>query len=156
MPERLMVFVCSGNVCRSPMAEYLLRQRLGADSGWRVISAGVSAGAGMPASDAAVEALSEMDIDLGPHRSRPVTKELVREASMLVVMTATHYQQMKSMFPDSAGHVYLLKSFDPEADGTDVADPIGSSVDFYREIRDEISAALPGLIKYMKTFKDED
>jgi protein-tyrosine-phosphatase len=156
MPERLMVFVCSGNVCRSPMAEYLLRQRLGADSGWRVISAGLSTGTGMSASDAAVMALSEMDIDLRPHRSRPVTKELAEEASMLVVMTATHYQQMKSLFPDTAGRVYLLKSFDPAADGSDVTDPIGSSLDFYREIRDEISAALPGLVKYMKTFKDED
>jgi protein-tyrosine-phosphatase len=156
MPERLMVFVCSGNVCRSPMAEYMLRRLLGADSGWRVISAGISAGAGMRASDAAITALGEMDIDLSPHRSRPVTKELVQEASMLVVMTATHYQQMKAMFPDSAGRVYLLKSFDPEASGTDVTDPIGSSVDFYREIRDEINAALPGLVKYMKTFKDEE
>ena len=138
------------------MAEYLLRRRLGADSGWRVISAGVSAGAGMPASDAAVTALSEMDIDLRPHRSRPVTKELVQEASMLAVMTAAHYEQVKALFPDTAGRVYLLKSFAPAAKGTDITDPIGSSVDFYREIRDEISAALPGLVRYMKTFKDEE
>jgi protein-tyrosine phosphatase len=138
------------------MAEYLLRRQLGADSGWDVSSAGISAPSGMSASREAVAVLNELGIDLRPHRSKPVIKEDVEVASMIVVMTASHYEQIKSLFPEVAGNVYLMKSFDPEADGNDISDPIGSSVDIYREIRDEIGAALPGLIKYMKTFKEKE
>jgi protein-tyrosine phosphatase len=107
----------------------------------------------MPASCAAVTVLNELGMDLRPHRSKPIDKEQVDAASMIVVMTASHYGHIQSLFPDAAGNVYLLKSFDPEAEGSDISDPIGSSVDVYRGIRDEISAALPGLIKYMKTFE---
>jgi protein-tyrosine-phosphatase len=138
------------------MAEYLLRYRLGADSGWAISSAGVSAPSGMSASAAAIDVLKELGIDLRRHRSRPLIKEQIETASMIVVMTAFHYEQIRSLFPDAAGNVYLMKSFDPEAEGNDVNDPIGSSVDVYREIRDEINAALPGLIKYMKTFGEKD
>ena len=156
MPDKLIVFVCTGNVCRSPMAEYLLRHRLGADSGWTVASAGTAAGGGMKASMAAVEALDEMGIDLQPHLSRPVDDALVAQADMVVVMTRDHYNQLRSGYPEAEGRIYLMKSFDPEAETDDVADPIGLTVEVYRGIRDEIEAAMPGLLKYMKTFRREE
>ena len=153
MSKRLILFVCTGNVCRSPTAEYMLKDKLGPDSGWKICSAGFSADYGLPASQTAIEVLKERSIDLGPHRSRPVDGELVDAVSMIVVMTDSHLAQMRALFPDAMEKVFLLKSFDSAAGGGNIDDPIGLSVDVYYRIRDEIDAALPGLIEFMKTLE---
>ena len=153
MARHLIVFVCTGNVCRSPMAEYLLRGRLDEGLDWRVASAGLSAVDGMPASRAAVTILAERHIDLGPHRSRSLGGDLVDAADLIVVMTASHRDQMRAMFPGSEGKVSLLKSFDPAAVNEDVLDPIGQPPDTYRMICREIAAALPGLVSYLKALQ---
>ena len=132
------------------MAEYLLRDRLGPDSGWKVISAGLSAGDGMPASRSAVQVLKERKIDMSAHLSQPLFRELIDESALIVVMTASHLAQLRVMYPAVIEKAFLLKSFDPSRSGGDVDDPIGSSVDVYRGIRDEIEDALPGLISFMK------
>lgn len=132
------------------MAEYMLRDRLGLSSGWEVSSAGVSAVAGIPVSRMAVEVLTSHDIDISDHASRPVTRELVDAASLIVVMTVSHREQMAALFSDARGKIFLLKSFDSAADGKDVDDPIGLSVDIYHGIYREIDAALPGLIEFME------
>ena len=152
MSRRTLMFVCTGNVCRSPMAEYMLRRRLGTDREWDVCSAGTSAGYGMPASGSAEEVLSEMGIDLAPHRSRPLTREGVDAASLIVVMTASHRDFIRTAYPDAAEKVFLLKSFDPVGSG-DVDDPIGMTADTYRAISDEIDRALPGLMAFMATLE---
>jgi len=149
MPDSLLLFVCTGNICRSPMAEYLLRARLGPDSRWRVASAGVSAPAGLPASEPAVAALREKGIDLRPHRSRALSRELIDDALLIVVMTAAHLAQIRMMNPGAVEKGFLLKLFDPAAGGRDIEDPLGLSVEGYRLTRDEIDAALPGLAAFM-------
>lgn len=146
---RAILFVCTGNVCRSPMAEHMLRRRLGVDSDWNVCSAGLAAGYGMTASTPAIEVLAESGIDMSEHRSRPVDREMVDAASMIVVMSASHYDQMRLLFPYVKGKVFLLKSFDPSARCGDLEDPIGASIGTYRRIRDEIAAALPDLMEFM-------
>ena len=105
----------------------------------------------MAASPAAVAVLREMGIDLTPHRSRPITQELVDEATLVVVMTAAHGEQVRALFPRGAEKVFLMRSFDSASDGRDIEDPIGSSEAVYRCIRDEINAALTGLLAFLKT-----
>jgi len=145
--ERTLVFVCTGNVCRSPMAEYMLRRELGEDGGWRVKSAGVAAVHGLPASPEAVQALAEDGIDLSPHRSRPLDGDLVDEAAVVVVMTAAHRDQLVRLFPDAAGKVFLLKAFGHAAG--DLRDPMGLPVERYRDVRGEIAEALPELAAFL-------
>lgn len=150
MNDPMILFICSGNVCRSPMAEYLLRARLrGPLARWRVGSAGVAAMDGWPASPEAVAALAERGIDLTPHRSRFLSPELVDDAAMIVVMTRGHDESVRQRFPEAAGRVFLLRGFDGGAREEDLADPIGLPLDGYRQARDQIEAALPDLMLFM-------
>jgi len=137
------------------MAEYLLRSRLGKQAGWKVGSAGLFTGNGMAASQPAIEALREQALDLTPHRSRVVTKDIIDAATLIVVMTATHSAELKRRFPEAQDRIYLLKSFDPGCDGGDIPDPLGGTIAQYRTIRDEIEAALPNLILYLKSYVSE-
>lgn len=148
--KRLIVFVCTGNICRSPMAEYLFRTHIVSRPEFSVCSAGVMAGYGTPASRFAVKAMNELGVDVSPHRSQPVTPDLVADAELLVVMTTGHRESLLERYPQAAEKIVLLKSFDPSATHEDVMDPIGLSLDVYRHVRDDIAGALWGLDRYLQ------
>ena len=150
---RDLVFVCTGNICRSPMAEYMFRA-LYQDKhpNWRVCSAGVAANYGVPASRFAVEALQEQEMDLSPHRSQPIIPHMASHADLFVVMTAGHQTILHERYPATQGKTALLLSFNPHARETDLLDPIGLSMDVYRYVRDEIRDALSGLAVHLHSW----
>jgi glycine hydroxymethyltransferase len=143
-----ILFVCTGNVCRSPMAEGLFRKLLAGRSDIRVQSAGVSAGRGMPASRHAIQALSGDGVDLGNFRSQPVSEELVRQATHIFVMTRDHKRLIELLFPEAGEKTYLLREFEPGS--PDVPDPIGLGRETYERCRDVLKRALPLLLQFIE------
>ena len=144
MTAEVVLFVCTGNTCRSPMAEVLFRKRLTdrlqcseadlLDRGYAVLSAGLAAVPGMPASPEAVELFQGDGSPLEDHESQYATEELLSRADWIFVMTKSHRQAILERIPEIAERVRLLS-----AEGRDVSDPIGGSSEDYRRCRDEIA-----------------
>jgi glycine hydroxymethyltransferase len=147
--KKNVLFVCTGNVCRSPMAEALLRRMLAGRDDIEISSAGVGAREGQPASRESVEALAPEGIDLGAFRSRQVTDDLVARASHIVAMTREHARLLDLFFPEAAGKLYLMRDF--LASGRDVPDPIGRGQSAYIECRDQIKESLPGILRLLES-----
>lgn len=148
-----VLFVCTGNICRSPIAEYLFRRRLGPNLHWEIGSAGLAAVDGLPASQTAIEVMNEIGIDLKPHRSREFTPELIDAATIILAMTGSQVLETKKRFPKARDRVHLLGSFSRDSERKDISDPLGADIEVYRRTRDDIAGCLAGLINYLKAYE---
>lgn len=148
-PERVL-FVCSGNTCRSPLAERLL-ERAARDrgrDGLEVRSAGTFAGRGAPASSGASIVAQRRGLDLSGHRSTPLGPDLVEWADLVVTMTAAHRRVARDV--GGAGKVVLATELLPEehpGHGRDVADPAGGGVERYEEVVELLEEVVEGILE---------
>ena len=134
-----ILFVCTGNTCRSALAEGLARALLGPEGGLTFGSAGLYALEGAPPTSYALAAAAELGVDLSAHRARSVSAETIEGAARIYVMTRAPQDGVTRLAARAGGRVALL---DPA--GQDIPDPYGADLDTYRRVRDRIVAAIEG------------
>ena len=147
-----VLFVCTGNICRSPIAEGLFRRLLGNRKDIEVASAGVHAVRGQPPSLYAVQVCEEEGVDISDLRSQPLTAALVDRATHIFAMTGAHLETIHTLFPQGAEKSFLLREF--EEPGTtvwrDVPDPIGLGREVYEHCARTIKNALPSVLAFVE------
>ncbi len=142
-----ILFVCSGNTCRSPLAEAIARRMfsVAGRSDVDVSSAGTQAWDGSSASDGAILVGIERGLDLSEHRSRMITPEIVTESDLILAMSPQHVARIKELNSDASAH--LLAGYATGDDGRTIQDPFGGDLDSYRETADDLERELAGLLE---------
>ncbi len=136
---KTILILCTGNLCRSPMAEGLLKHKLrqtGQADRFAVTSAGVWTSDGRPATGYAVQVIAERGLDISAHRSRNVTGDMVAQASLILTMTRSQAEAVRLEFPAHAHKVHLLSEACNQRH--DVEDPLGGTLLDYRATAKEI------------------
>ena len=137
----VIAVVCTGNTCRSPMAETLLReqirQKFGSEDAVRVLSAGVAAGAGSGASPQAVEVMGRRGLDLTGHSSQQLDDNVMNVADLVLTMTRGHRAAILAAWPNMQQRVHTLRR-----DGGDITDPVGMPVETYEQCAQQIDDEL--------------
>ncbi len=146
--------VCTGNVCRSPMAEKLLGHALAKEKGplssLQVVSTGISAVDGNSASANSIQALNKVGLDLGNHRSRKITRELVDTSIVLLCMTEMHRYLLNQMFGDLDIPIILFREKLTSVRQMEITDPYGKSLNAYENCRDDLVEAIPSVVSYLR------
>lgn len=134
-----VLFVCTGNICRSPMAEFYLKEcNRNSNIPFRSFSAGTHACAGSPASEESLNVMNELGISLKTHEGKQVNEYMVTHADLVLVMERGH----KKILGENEAKIRLLSDFDPQEEGGDIPDPYGGPIDLYRRVRDKIIACI--------------
>lgn len=150
--KKSVLFVCTGNTCRSPMAEGLFRKAVEGRDDFEVASAGVAAYPGSPVSRETEVLLRNRGIDLDGFASQPVGDQLMDRATHVFAMTDSHMQALLNLFPHHEDKIFLACEFveiPGKGIGCDVPDPIGQGAAAYEAVAETLDHAIPRLIEFI-------
>lgn len=152
-----IMFVCTGNICRSAMAEKMLMKMLiecGKEKEYLIYSSGVFAYEGQAATQKAIEAAAEKNVDLTKHRAKNVTDIDTYDMDLILCMTGAHKLQVRHRFPKLFDKVYTLKEYVVYDNGDnkdiDIQDPYGFEIETYRKCINEIESCLKKLLDILR------
>ncbi len=150
-----VIFLCTGNICRSPMGEALLKKAFENENdallqNLEIISAGTSTVDGMPPSANSVEALRRIDVDISDYRSSYLTQEMVDEAFAIFAMASSHIDILKAHYKNLPERVFTVMQMIEGSNRVDVPDPYGCGIDEYLDVRDDVAYATSFIVKYLK------
>ncbi|MDR1457901.1 MAG: hypothetical protein LBI37_00005, partial [Puniceicoccales bacterium] len=141
-----IVVICSGNTCRSPMAEALLTKALEQETGaFEVVGAGLSSTGGGAGANT-ILAMKKIDMDLSKYKSKKLTQRIINESVVVFCMAKEHLNSLKKLFSNVPSHCYLWRGFLGGLD-EDVVDPFGCDLETYITVRNSISEAIPSIVK---------
>ena len=149
-----IMFICTENICRSAMAEAMmqdmLKKHVGADSisAHQIYSCGIFAEDGWAATDNAVEAMKERNIDLSKHRATNIRSSNIEDVDVILCTTTAHKNNVINMYPDLADKIYTIKEYAgyPEND-LDINDPWGYDIETYRRCAKQIEECLEKILE---------
>lgn len=147
-----ILFVCTGNTCRSPMAAYIMdKVAVENDLDILIESAGIFAEPGKKASENAIKALSDMGIDLSDHRTQPLNEDLIKKSDIILTMTEG---QKKLIEPYAKDKVHTLLEY-AGSEG-DISDPYGGDIEEYKETAQEIYDAIVDIAEKLPIKKNDN
>lgn len=143
-----IMFICTGNICRSAMAHWLMKKKLEEKniSDVEVCSSGIYAMQGDISTDEAIEVMEEYAVNLKQHRATPTYKSNINEMDLILCMTSSHKQNLINTYPNLVNKIYTLKEY-VEIDEIDIKDPWGYTIVVYRYCAAEIDKCLDKLIE---------
>jgi len=156
---KTILFVCTGNTCRSAMAEgifkKMLKERTEEDRRFNIISVGISALQGMSPTPEAIKVMTEQGIDISRHIATQVQEDLVKKADLILVMSNTHKDHIKTKFTFAQDKIYLIKEFAQISkfksiqkinENYEIVDPLGRPIEFYRIVAKELKENLEKIL----------
>ena len=158
-PKRdTLIFICTANICRSPMAAALAAHALSAEepplNQLKVDSAGVSAYSGEPVSPESEEALKRVGINLEAKRSRRLNQKMIERSLAIFGMTESHRHLVRATFELPHPHLYLMREFMDGSVDVEIPDPFGLNYQAYEAARDSMVEAIPSLLRAVRDILD--
>lgn len=152
-----IMFICTGNICRSAMAHWMLKKKLEENNiqNVEVYSSGVYAMKNDISTDEAIEVMEEYGVDLKKHRATPVQNSNINDMDLILCMTTSHKQSLNHMYPNLKDKIYTLKEYVGDNEkGIEIKDPWGYGMTVYRFCAAEIDTCLDKLIEKIKNKRD--
>ena len=140
-----VLMVCTGNICRSPLAEYRFRQIL-VEQDKKVSSAGIHVLVDHPADSSAIYTAKENGLDLSPHKGRSISEEIIKNSDLILVMENFQKKFITENFSFSLGKVYLLGKW---SDDSEIVDPYKKSIEMFRTVYEKINESCQQWIPYI-------
>lgn len=150
----IILFVCTGNSCRSPMASGLLRKQIStrARKRVRIISAGSQATSGSPPTQLACRVAKKNGFDITLYRSRPLTRDILEKADLVIGFEAQHLDKISELLPDASSRSFLLKAFKRNLPPNQavITDPVGGGLEAYESCMAEIKDSMGRIVRYLE------